>query len=260
METAIRLASEGTWQVGGRAVRVPIASLSAVCELGPYEMQIKNAKQGLFDIVATDDPTRAGHPAIWHHSHKRITSLGAVVNVRLRERADRDANAHSLMLAKAGRLHLARQLRHAPQRLAAVVTHEAMLGVRSWITLLPKRPTRGKEEALCLWLNSTPGLLLQILSSNRPYLGRSALPHEVARGLRVIDVDALSDAQAQAARQVCEDLHAKRLQGFAYIADDAVRRELDHRLFEEILGYSVGPELDSLARALNGEPTLTVRH
>ncbi len=159
-------------------------------------MQIKNPTQGLFDIVDTDDPSCTGHPALlWHHGHKRIVSLAAKANARLRERPGIDPTAQSAMLAKAGRLQLARELGHAPQRLAAVLTDEAMLGVRSWITLRPKRPAPGKEEALCLWLNSTPGLLLRILRSNRPYLGRSTLPQEVARGLPVIDVDALASAR-----------------------------------------------------------------
>ncbi len=259
-ETALELAEDGILRVGGRTLRIPIAKLSSACELGPYEMQIKNPTQGLFDIVETDDPTRVGHPAIWHHSSKRIGSLEAVANARLRERSGRDPNAQAAMLAKAGRLHLARELRHAPQRLAAVLTDEAMLGVRSWITLLPKQSAQGKDEALCLWLNSTPGVLLRILCSNRPYLGRSALPHEIARDLPVIDIDALSLAQRDAAHTLFEDMKGRQLQGFAQLAEDDVRRELDRRLFEEVLGCEAGAALDGLARILNREPTMTTRH
>ena len=107
--------------------------------------------------------------------------MGVVANARLTERPDKSADAQAEMLQRAGRLQLARELGHAPQRVAAALADEAMLGVRSWITLLPRQLEPGKEEALCLWLNSTPGLLLRILCANRPYLGRSAVPHEVAR-------------------------------------------------------------------------------
>ena len=64
----------------------------------------------------------------------------------------------------------------------------------------------------------------------------------------------------QAAKAVFSDLKNKPLGGFAHLADDRVRRELDHRLFKEVLGYSVPEELDALARMLNREPTMTARH
>ena len=164
------------------------------------------------------------------------------------------------MLHRAGYLQLACELGHAPQRLAAVVTCEAMLGVSSWITLTAKNPGEGKEEALCLWLNSTPGLLLRIMHANRPYLGRSRLPHELARSLPVLDVDTLAEPRREAASRLFGELKHKPLQGFAHLADDPVRRELDHRLFEEVHGYKARAELDQLAKTLNREPTLTARH
>jgi hypothetical protein len=223
-------------------------------------MQIKNPAQGLFDIVDTDDPTRYGHPALWHHGSNRIKTLGVAANARLTERPAKDALDQAAMLAKAGRLQLARELRHAPQRLAAVVSDQAMLGVRSWITLVPKKPLRGSDEALCLWLNTSLGLLLRIVHANRPYLGRTAIPHELARTLPVLDVGALSETQRTAACKLFEDLKHKSLQGFAQLASDPVRRELESRFFGEVLGYSATAELDKLAQMLNREPTMTTRH
>ena len=164
------------------------------------------------------------------------------------------------MLARAGRLHIARELGHAPQRLAVVQTNEPMLGVRSWITVIPRNPSFGKEEALCLWLNSTPGLLLRLVHANRPYLGRSALPHELLQTLPVLNVDRLSQKQRHASQELFTDLKAKPLQGFAHLADDPVRRELDHRFFSEVLGHDAGHALDAIAKALNREPTITTRH
>ena len=135
-----------------------------------------------------------------------------------------------------------------------------MLSFSSWITLSPRNPAAGKEEALCLWLNSTPGLLLRILHANLPCLGRSRLPHEVARKLPVLNVDDLSPGQCSAAKTVFESIKREALRGFAHLAKDPVRREIGHRLFSEVLGYSVDDELDRLAKALNREPTLTARH
>ena len=259
-DLACSLVGEGVWLVKGKRYSIPITRLEEICEVGPYHMQIKNPKHGLFDIVDTVDPTREGSPAIWHHRADRITSLETGANAMLRARAGKDSNLQSEMLARAGRLQLAGELGHAPQRLAAVLTEEGMLGVSSWITLKPKRPSGGKEEALCLWLNCTLGLLLRIVHANRPYLGRSRMPHELARTLPLLDVDGFSNDQLEAARELFMRLRHKQLLGFSELGSDPVRRELDHRFFKEVLGYSAADDLDSLARMLNREPTLTTRH
>lgn len=259
-DIAAKLAREGILQFGDRSLQIPIANLSKSCDFGPSEMQIKNPSQGLFKIVETSDPTRIGHPAFWHHSSKAVTTMGVAANARLTERTDKSEAAQAEMLQRAGRLQLARELGHAPQRVAATLADETMLGVRSWITLLPKQLARGKEEALCLWLNSTPGLLLRILFANRPYLGRSAVPHEVARTLPALDIDKLSNDQLEAAVRVFKALGKQRLRGFAHLADDSVRRSIDHRLFNDVLGYDIDMELDGLARSLSLEPTVTARH
>ena len=239
---------------------VTLRKLGEVCEFGPYEMQIKNPGQGLFEIVETDDATRAGYPALWHHKAFRMGSLEQSANARLIPRRDRDSAAQTAMLGRAGRLHLARELGHAPQRLAAVVTDEPMLGVRSWTTLLPKIPRPGVEEALCLWLNGTVGMLLRLASANRPYLGRSGLPTEVAQQMLVLDVDSLTDDQLASARKIHRKLSSDELQGFAHISDDPQRRQLDRKLWEEILGMHITPEVDQLAKALQLEPSMTARN
>ena len=147
----------------------------------------------------------------------------------------------------------------APQRVAAVLTVTPMLGVRSWITVVPRDPAPGKEEALCLWLNSTPGVLLRIVHGNRPYLGRSALPHELARTLPVLDVDKLSSGQLAAAVAIYEDLKGKVLQGFSGSESDPVRRELNARLCRDVLGIEPAA-VEDLTRKLALEPTMHARH
>ena len=134
-----------------------------------------------------------------------------------------------------------------------------MLGVRSWITIVPRRPAPGKEEALCLWLNSTPGVLRRIVHGNRPYLGRSALPRELARTLPVLDVDKLSLEQLEAAVTIYEDLKERPLQGFSGIGSDPVRAELNTQLCREVLCIE-SEAVEELTRKLALEPTMHTRH
>ena len=163
------------------------------------------------------------------------------------------------MLAKSGYLHLAADLGMAPQRVAAVMTDNPMLGFSSWISVIPRNPQTGKNETLCLWLNSTFGLLLRIMHGNRPYLGRSRVPHELARTMPVLDVDRLSDGQLTTAAAVYADLKHSELQGFSALAADPIRREINERLCREVL--DIDPEIVAdTTRKLAREPTLHARH
>lgn len=259
--TAARIASGRHGGLGP----VPIAELGSFAELGPYHMQVKNPKYGLFTVrerPASAAPAewklRAGIPALWHHKAVRNASLAASADALLERRADRSRTDQDRMLARRGCLHLAADLRYASQRVAAVMTDDPMLGFSSWISVVVGNPRPGKNEALCLWLNSTFGFLLRIMHGNRPYLGRSRVPHELARTMPVLDVDRLSSAQLSAAAALFADLGRRELQGFGALATDPVRRELDERLCREVLGIDPGIAA-SVAARLALEPTLHAR-
>lgn len=241
--------------------QIPLTTLETICDLGPYHMQIRNPTQGLFDIVETDDPTSMGEPAVWHHSEKKMTTLKAAANAKLRRKRGKSRAEQDKMLEQASHLQIASDLGHAPQKLAAIYTEEPMLGVRSWVSLKMKNPRDGAEEVLCLWLNSTLGLLLRIVHANRPYLGRSSLPHELTRTLRVIDVNRLTDQQLQLGKQIFADLADNPLAGFAKLTSDPVRRALDQRLTADLLALpDAATTVEQLAKMLAREPLLTTRH
>jgi len=198
-------------------------------------------------------------PALWHHKAVRNTCLAASADALLERRADRSRSDQDRMLEKSGRRHLAADLGMAPQRVAAVLTDDPMLGISSWISVIVRDPRFGTSEALCLWLNSTFGLLLRVMHGNRPYLGRSRVPHELARTMPVLDVDRLSSDQLAAATAVYADLKHRELLGFSAMAEDPVRREINERLCRDVLG--IDPEIvTDITRMLALEPTLHARH
>ena len=242
-----------------RLLPLPIREVKRLAELGPYHMQIKNPGQGLFRITESGENVRAGIQALWHHKAKVNTTLEAKPDARLERRSDRDRSVQDDMLARSGRLHIATELGLAPQRVAAVLTERPMLGVRSWATLSMRQPQPGKEEALCLWLNSTLGVLLRVLHGNRPYLGRSSLPHELVASLPVLDVDQLSQEQLSAAQSLYGELKTQELAGFSHLVDDPVRNALNDRFCREVLMVEPSVLLDVTAR-LGREPTMHARH
>ena len=101
-------------------------------------------------FLMADDLPRAPTVPFYDQLNRLLARVGfeTFVEQTCRRLQDRDSSDQINMLERSDRLHLASELRHAPQRLAAVVTCEAMLGVRSWITLTPKNPEE-RQGRLC---------------------------------------------------------------------------------------------------------------
>lgn len=62
---------------------IPLSRLDQEWTLGPYHMQIKNPRQGLFEIDEYPDRLRRGFPALWHHKANCINQLTVPANAWL---------------------------------------------------------------------------------------------------------------------------------------------------------------------------------
>ena len=235
---------------------IPVAPMADLWAFGPSEMQIKNPTQGLFVCDKGHDPMRPGHAALWHHKAHEITRLEVAPNAHLTPQQKSSEDECRDMLARAARLQFARELWSITQRMAAVLTPEPMLGVRSWISLKSKIPRDGDEEILCLWLNSTPGLLLRMVHANRPYLGRSLITHTSGATLLVLDVGALSEDQLQQGKQIFNFLCDRELMPIMHMDTDPVRRQIDDAI-ADLIGLPQGVFAD-LSTTLAHEPNIHV--
>lgn len=206
---------------------IPLCPLGADWRFGPYEMQIKNPKQGLFSIDENLDSLRSGYPALWHHKAKLIKHLSASPNAFLTPRPDKSSAAQKRMLGKASKLHYARELRTNTQRLAAVITDKPILGVRSWISLKPAQRKAGSLETLCLWFNSTPGLIMRLIHANQPYPGRSLITHTAIQSLCALDVFALTSDQLQQGKSYFRQISKESLRPFHKMEKDSTRKKID---------------------------------
>lgn len=210
---------------------IPLCTMGKNWTLGPYEMNVKHANQGLFSIDDNPDPMRHGYRALWHHSSNQITSLRIEPNAHLTPRSDRDPVLQKNMLHQSSRLHMARSLRTNTQRLSTVLTDTPILGVSSWITLIPNAGLPGEVELMCLWHNSTPGLLLRLIHSNRPYLGRHGITHSTIPTLLSLDTQSLPLATLDCAQSTMSDICNCELLPIHQMDEDPVRQRIDESLF-----------------------------
>ena len=209
------------------AENTPLCLLGRDWMFGPYHMQIKGKGQGLFDIDENPDPLRSGYAALWHHKADEIIKLSVSPNAHLTPRHDKSRLEQKKMLAESSKLHFACELRSNTQRLAAVITDQSLLGVRSWVTLKPKSPKAGDLETACLWFNSTLGLLMRLTHANRPYPGRSLITHSTIPSLKALDVSSLTKKQRRQGKNSFEQIREMTLQPFHRMNMDPVRKEID---------------------------------
>ena len=86
-QSELVLAAEGLCSgEHGPLTAIPIVKLNSLADLGPYEMQVKNPTQGLFNIVESEEPLRSGIPALWHHKSTKNITLEARRNALLERR------------------------------------------------------------------------------------------------------------------------------------------------------------------------------
>ena len=112
---------------------------------------------------------------------------------------------------------------------------------------------------MCVWLNSTLGLVSYWMVSNRTQNGRGRTTVTAIPDIPVLDVTKLNGTQLDAAVSIFDDLQEQTMLPTNEAWRDAVRQELDRRLFKEVLGLDdkAVEQLGILRRQWCSEPTVT---
>ncbi len=165
--------------------------------------------------------------------------------------------AEQIWKANATHLHVNTILQFNSNATAAAFTERKSLGGRVWTTAKMESPD--KEKAMCVWLNSTLGMISYWLESNRNQDGRGGISVTSIPDLRVLDVTQLDTTQLDATMKIFNDLKEQTLKPANEAWNDPVRQELDQRLFTEVLNLDADAvtQLDILRRQWCKEPTVT---
>ena len=133
----------------GSPAKVGTVPLSKIAEVGPEGRRIRDA------YTNTEMPTKLGRRALWHHKTEIIQSMSAEADVYIEPKPSKRPMADSYWEQRSNLL-LPHRLRLNLAKVGAVILTEPVVG-SIWT---PCRPhDRGITKALCLYLNSTPGLL-----------------------------------------------------------------------------------------------------
>ena len=227
--------------------KVATVPLSKIASVGPEGRRIRDA------YTNSNMPTQSGRRALWNHKADVTQSMATDADVYIEPKESKRHLADGYWEQRS-RLLLPHQLRLNTMRVAAVMLPEPAVGSR-WT---PCRPfDDGIAKALCLYLNSTPGLLALLGERDNRVPSYPSFSLDTLRSVPVPDFTALGDDGLELLSPWFDRLQREPLQPFPLMADDPVRAQVDDAVVR-----AVGLDAEWVARIrreLSREPSVTDR-
>ena len=224
---------------------VPTVWLSDLADVGPAGQRIRDA------YTRSDMPTDSARRALWFHKTEVTQSMRAETDSYIEPKEPKRHLAERYWNQR-GRLLLPTQLRLNLARVAATILSERAVGSR-WIPCRPHDP--GIAKALCLYLNSTPGLLALLGARDNRVLSYPSFSLGTLRSLPVPDFGALDADKRDLLSNWFNWLGYETLQPFPLMHEDPVRRQIDDKVIEA-LGLDA-EWVSTIRRELAREPSVT---
>ena len=191
----------------------PTVPMNQLAYVGPAGQRIRNA------YTQSDMPTKSGCRALWHHKTDVTQSMAGAADVYIEPKEGKEHLAEKYWEQRS-RFLLPARLRLNLARVAAVILPEQVVG-SIWI---PCRPhNRDFAKALCLYLNSTPGLLTLLGSRDNKIPAYPAFSLDTLRSLPVWDFRSMNLELLGLLGQVLDRLQDEILQPFPQMAVDPAR-------------------------------------
>ena len=226
---------------------VPWAPLIHLAEVGPEGRRVRDSYH------QSALPTESGRRALWFHKTEITQSMLAEADVYIepkdgkRHLADRYWEQRSDLL-------LPHRFRLNKMRVAAVMLPERVVG-SIWTPCRPRDPDIAK--ALCLYLNSTPGILTFLGGRDNKVPSYPSFSLDTLRSLPVPDFAALESMSRDSLSSWFDWLKHEELLPLPTMHEDPVRQQID-----DAVTNALGLDLEWIAtvrRELAHEPSVMDR-
>ena len=224
---------------------IPTVKLSTLADIGPAGQRIRDA------YTHTDMPTQEGRRALWHHKTDVTQSMRAKTDVYIEPKPPRRHLADKYWEQRSD-LMLPHRLRLNVARVAAVMLPERAVG-SIWT---PCRPHDAEiAKALCLYLNSTPGLLSLLGGRDNRVPSYPSFSLDTLRSLPVPNFAALGRAERDLLSSWFGWLQDEVLLPFPHMHEDPVREQIDDAVCKAL---ALDQEwVATIRRELAREPSVT---
>ena len=228
---------------------VPMVPMSDLAEVGPAGQRIRDA------YTHADMPTQTGRRALWYHKTDVTQSMGAQTDVYIEPKESKRHLADSYWEQRSQML-LPHRLWLPLARAAAVMLPERAVG-SIWTPCRPHDPDIAR--ALCLYLNSTPGLLSLLGQRDNRKPSYPSFSLDTLRSLPVPNFAALGAAERDLLSSWFGWLQNETLQPLPQMHEDPVRQQIDDAVVKAL---GLDPEwVATMRRELAREPSVTdARH
>ncbi len=236
-----------------RFAEVPITDMGEIGVRGPYSLDINGPSgRGPLDIIkkpSRQNTSVAPFPVLWSHDHRLETKMTIVpcsegvarpgMEQRAQEMWRGYTNAKGEIIAGATHLHINNDFRVNSQATGACLTPVPAIGGRAWPSFQPEPPHSASrelwEKALCVWLNSTLGLLGRWWVSSRQQKGRANLSITAIGNIPVLDLRKLTRVRLETAAGLFDDFTDREFLPANEAYRDPARADLDRALARRVL-------------------------
>ena len=223
---------------------------------GPYEVTPPDrewCKETSHDDKQQERETHAAsdYPVLWSHDLSMETRMVVLPCSTGTVRPNMDKKARKLwggftndndeQIAGATRLHINRDFQVNAQPLGACMTPAPTLGGRAWPSFAPTPPpvdwanSETWEKALCVWLNSTLGLVGRWWVSTRQQKGRANLTIRTVGRIPALDLHAATPAMIRNAADIFDQFEEREFLPANEAHHDQARHDLDEALARRVL-------------------------
>ena len=227
------------------AGEVPTVPLSQLADIGPEGRRIRDS------YTTSNMPTPSGRRALWYHKTDVTQSMTGATDVYIEPKEAKRHLADGYWEQRS-ELLLPHRLWLPLARVAAVMLPERAVG-SIWTPCRPRNPSIAK--ALCLYLNSTLGLLSLLGARDNRKPSYPSFSLDTLRSLPVPDFSALGAAGLDLVNSWFDWLQNETLQPLPLMDEDPVRRQIDDAVVKA-LGLDA-EWVATIRRALAREPSVT---
>ena len=224
---------------------VPVVSLSELAQVGPAGQRIRDA------FTHSEMPTPSGRRALWHHKTDVTQSMRAETDVYIEPKESKRHLADSYWEQRS-ELLLPHRLWLPLARVASVILPEQAVG-SIWTPCRPHDPDFAK--ALCLYLNSTLGLLSLLGARDNRKPSYPSFSLDTLRSMAVPDFSKLGQNERDLLNDQFDWLATSPLMPLPRMHEDPVRAQIDEAITQVL---EVDPDWVSMVRnQLAREPSVT---
>lgn len=238
----------------GAPASVDVVRLGNVADIGLLHRDITGSGSG--KMRGPFKKTKLGrnpiYPALWQNNLNTQQTMTVEPDCELEAKPLAETDHINDTWAKARHIHINSEVRYHAQRMCWTRTEAKTLGGRSWPNILLHNTDH--ERALCVWGNSTLGILCYWATAGRQQAGRGVHSRSSLMHLPILDVGSLSDVQIGGMNEIFDKYCRQEMKPIALLDRCPVRHAMDAEMMS-VLGLG-GVDLQDLRRRLCDEPSM----